>query len=79
MVGPFGLLRTIADALKFFFKEVIIPSGANKVLFLLAPVVSVALAFIAWAVIPFNAGWVFPTSMSGSCICSRCRRSAFMA
>ncbi len=58
VVGPFGLLQTIADALKFFFKEVIIPAGANKVLFLLAPVVSVVLAFIAWAVIPFNAGWV---------------------
>jgi len=58
VVGPFGLLQTIADALKFFFKEVIIPAGANKVLFLLAPVVSVALAFIAWAVIPFNKGWV---------------------
>ena len=58
VVGPFGLLQTIADALKFFFKEVIIPAGANKVLFLLAPLVSVMLAFIAWAVIPFNAGWV---------------------
>jgi NADH-quinone oxidoreductase subunit H len=57
-VGPFGILQTIADALKFFFKEVIIPAGANKVLFLLAPVVSVALAFIAWAVIPFSKGWV---------------------
>jgi NADH-quinone oxidoreductase subunit H len=58
VVGPFGLLQTIADALKFFFKEVIIPAGANKVLFLLAPIVSVVLAFIAWAVIPFNKGWV---------------------
>jgi len=58
VVGPFGLLQTIADALKFFFKEVIIPAGANKVLFLMAPIVSVVLAFIAWAVIPFNAGWV---------------------
>jgi NADH-quinone oxidoreductase subunit H len=58
VVGPFGILQTIADALKFFFKEVIIPAGSNKVLFLLAPVVSVALAFIAWAVIPFNKGWV---------------------
>ena len=58
VVGPFGLLQTIADALKFFFKEVIIPAGANKVLFLLAPIVSVVLAFIAWAVIPFDAGWV---------------------
>ena len=58
VVGPFGLLQTIADALKFLFKEVIIPAGANKVLFLLAPLVSVVLAFIAWAVIPFNKGWV---------------------
>jgi len=58
VVGPFGILQTIADALKFFFKEVIIPAGSNKVLFLLAPVVSVALAFIAWAVIPFDKGWV---------------------
>src|SRR5215475_12053593 len=58
VVGPFGLFQTIADALKFFFKEVVIPSGSNKVLFLLAPIVSVVLAFIAWAVIPFDAGWV---------------------
>ena len=58
VVGPFGLLQTIADALKFIFKEVIIPSGANKVLFLIAPVVSATLAFIAWAVIPFDKGWV---------------------
>ncbi|HKD46323.1 MAG TPA: NADH-quinone oxidoreductase subunit NuoH [Rhizomicrobium sp.] len=58
VVGPFGILQTIADALKFFFKELIIPAGANKVLFLLAPVVSVALAFIAWAVIPFDKSWV---------------------
>jgi NADH-quinone oxidoreductase subunit H len=58
VVGPFGLLQTIADALKFFFKELIIPAGANKVLFLLAPMISVILAFSAWAVIPFNAGWV---------------------
>ena len=58
VVGPFGLFQTLADALKFFFKEVVIPSGSNKVLFLLAPIVSVVLAFIAWAVMPFNAGWV---------------------
>jgi NADH-quinone oxidoreductase subunit H len=58
VVGPFGLLQTIADALKFLFKEVIIPAGANKVLFFLAPLISVTLAFIAWAVIPFNSGWV---------------------
>src|SRR5581483_5415631 len=58
VVGPFGLLQTLADALKFFFKELIIPAGANKVLFLLAPMISVILAFSAWAVIPFNTGWV---------------------
>jgi NADH-quinone oxidoreductase subunit H len=58
VVGPFGLLQTIADAVKFLLKEVIIPAGANKVLFLLAPLISVTLAFIAWAVIPFGQGWV---------------------
>src|SRR5437762_1095582 len=58
VVGPFGLLQTIADALKFLFKEVIIPAGANKVIFFLAPLVSVMVAFIAWALIPFNKGWV---------------------
>jgi NADH-quinone oxidoreductase subunit H len=58
VVGAFGLLQTIADALKFFFKEVIIPSGANKALFILAPLISATLAFAAWAVVPLNAGWV---------------------
>src|ERR1700742_4538712 len=58
VVGPFGLLQTIADAIKFLLKEVIIPAGANKVLFFIAPLVSVMLAFIAWAVIPLNHGWV---------------------
>ena len=58
VVGPFGLLQTIADAIKFLLKEVIIPAGANKVLFFIAPLVSAILAFIAWAVIPFNDGWV---------------------
>jgi NADH-quinone oxidoreductase subunit H len=58
VVGPFGLLQTIADAVKFLLKEVIIPAGANKVLFFIAPLISVTLAFIAWAVIPFNKGWV---------------------
>src|SRR5579859_2347733 len=58
VVGPFGLLQTIADAVKFLLKEVIIPAGANKVIFFLAPIVSVMVAFIAWAVIPFNKGWV---------------------
>src|ERR1700742_4760591 len=58
VVGPFGLLQTIADALKFFFKEPIIPSGANKVLFIIAPLVTATLAFAAWAVVPLNANWV---------------------
>jgi len=58
VVGPFGLLQTLADAFKFFFKEVIVPAGANKVLFFLAPVIAVVLAFASWAVIPMSAGWV---------------------
>ena len=58
VVGPFGLLQTIADAVKFLLKEVTVPAGANKVIFFLAPLVSVMVAFIAWAVIPFNKGWV---------------------
>ena len=57
VVGPFGLLQSFADMLKFVFKEPIIPSGANKVIFLLAPIVSAVLALAAWAVIPLNAGW----------------------
>src|ERR1700744_1259642 len=57
VVGPFGLFQTFADAFKFFFKEVIIPSGANKVLFLLAPLITATLAFSAWAPIPVSAGW----------------------
>jgi len=58
VVGPFGLLQSFADFGKFILKEVIIPDAANKGVFLLAPVVTVVLAFIAWAVIPFADGWV---------------------
>ena len=58
VVGPFGLLQPIADGLKLFFKETIIPSGANRVLFILAPVVTFVLSLAAWAVIPFGAGIV---------------------
>ncbi len=58
VVGPFGLLQTFADAFKFILKEVIIPAGANKVIFLLAPIVTVVLAFAGWAVVPFDNGWV---------------------
>ena len=55
VVGPFGLLQSLADALKYIFKEMIIPSSANKVIFILAPIVTMTLALIAWAVIPFGA------------------------
>ena len=58
VVGPWGLLRSFADLLKFVLKEPIIPSGANKGVFLLAPLVSCVLALAAWAVIPMDLGWV---------------------
>jgi len=58
VVGPFGLLQSFADLLKFVFKEPIVPSGANKGVFLLAPLVTVTLALSAWAVVPLDAGWV---------------------
>ncbi|MDA7688657.1 NADH-quinone oxidoreductase subunit NuoH [Candidatus Pelagibacter sp.] len=54
VVGPFGLLQSLADALKYIFKEVIIPSSSNKVIFILAPIVTMTLALISWAVIPFS-------------------------
>jgi NADH-quinone oxidoreductase subunit H len=53
-VGPFGLFQTVADALKYIFKEIIIPASANKIIFILAPIVTMTLALIAWAVIPFS-------------------------
>ena len=56
VVGPFGLLQSFADGLKLFLKETIIPSGANKVIFLMAPMITFTLALIAWAVIPFGEG-----------------------
>ena len=55
VVGPFGLLQSLADALKYMFKEVIIPSSANKVIFIIAPIITMTLALISWAVIPFSA------------------------
>ena len=54
VVGPFGLFQTLADALKYIFKEIIIPASANKVVFILAPIVTVTLALVAWAVIPMS-------------------------
>ncbi len=57
VVGPFGLLQSFADLLKFVFKEVVIPDGANKGVFVIAPLVTSVLALAAWAVIPLNEGW----------------------
>ncbi len=58
VVGPFGLLQSFADFLKFIFKEIVIPDGSDKFIFLLAPLVSFTLAFAAWAVMPLAPGWV---------------------
>ncbi|MBE1298040.1 NADH-quinone oxidoreductase subunit NuoH [Phycobacter azelaicus] len=58
VVGVFGLLQTVADALKYVVKEVVIPAGSDRTVFILAPLTSFVLAMIAWAVIPFNDGWV---------------------
>tara|TARA_Y100000590_G_scaffold459225_1_gene615766 strand:- start:313 stop:1314 length:1002 start_codon:yes stop_codon:yes gene_type:complete len=54
VVGPFGLFQSLADALKYIFKEIIIPASSNKVIFILAPIVTMTLALVAWAVIPFG-------------------------
>ena len=54
VVGPFGLFQSIADALKYVFKEIIVPASSNKVIFVLAPIVTMTLALISWAVIPFS-------------------------
>ncbi len=58
VVGPWGLFQSFADLLKFVFKEPVIPAGADKAVFLLAPLVAVTLALATWAVVPLNAGWV---------------------
>ena len=58
VVGPFGLLQTLADALKYIFKEIIIPASANKVIFILAPIITMTLALVAWAVIPMSEEFV---------------------
>ena len=58
VVGPFGLFQTLADALKYIFKEIIIPASANKVVFILAPIVTMTLALVAWAVIPMSEEFV---------------------
>ena len=58
VVGPFGLLQPIADGVKLLFKETILPAGSNRVVFVLAPMLTFVLAMVAWAVIPVNEGWV---------------------
>jgi NADH-quinone oxidoreductase subunit H len=58
VVGPFGLLQPLADGLKLFLKETVVPAGANKVVFVLAPMITFILAIVAWAVIPFGPGMV---------------------
>lgn len=58
VVGPFGLLQSVADALKYVVKEVVIPAGVDRPVYFLAPMLSFVLAVLAWAVIPFNDGWV---------------------
>ncbi|MEO1613556.1 MAG: NADH-quinone oxidoreductase subunit H, partial [Pseudomonadota bacterium] len=58
VVGPFGLLQSFADFLKFIVKEVVIPAGADKVVFLLAPLMTFVIAAVAWVAVPFADGWV---------------------
>jgi NADH-quinone oxidoreductase subunit H len=58
VVGPFGLLQSFADFLKFVLKEIVIPAGADKIVFILAPLLSLVLGFVGWAVVPFAPGWV---------------------
>ena len=57
VVGPFGLFQSFADFLKFVLKEIIIPSGANKTVFVIAPILTLVLAFVTWVVVPLAPGW----------------------
>src|SRR5690606_18288763 len=58
VVGAFGLLQSVADALKYVLKEIVVPAGADKFVYFLAPMLSFVLAMLAWAVVPFSEGWV---------------------
>ncbi len=58
VVGPWGLLQSVADALKYVVKEIVVPAGADRAVFFLAPMLSFVLVILAWAVIPFDSGWV---------------------
>jgi NADH-quinone oxidoreductase subunit H len=79
VVGAFGLLQTVADALKYVVKEVVIPAGADRTVFMLAPMASFVLAVLAWAVIPLNEGGCCRISTWRSCLYSRSPRSRFTA
>ena len=80
VVGPFGLFQTLADALKYIFKEIIIPASANKVIFVLAPIVTLTLALIAWAVVPFSNKLVLANINVGIVVsnAARCNNFIFM-
>ncbi len=58
VVGPWGMLQSVADALKFVLKEIVVPAGVDRPVYFLAPMLSFVLAILAWAVVPFDAGWV---------------------
>jgi NADH-quinone oxidoreductase subunit H len=58
IVGPFGLLQSFADFIKYIVKEIVVPAGADRFVFFLAPMITLVMAFVAWAVIPFDDGWV---------------------
>jgi NADH-quinone oxidoreductase subunit H len=78
-VGPWGLLQPIADGMKLFFKEVLFPTAADKKLFVLGPIMAIAPALAAWAVIPFSTGWVLANVDAGVLYCWRSVRSASTA
>ena len=79
VVGPWGLLQSFADGLKVFLKETIIPSSANKGLFLIAPIITFATALIVWAVVPFDVGVVLTDINVGCSTSSPHRRWASTA
>ena len=74
VVGAFGLMQSFADFLKYIVKEVVVPAGADKTVFFIAPMITFVLAVIAWAVIPFNDGWVV-ANLNESALSKDSRRS----
>jgi NADH-quinone oxidoreductase subunit H len=75
-VGPMGLLQPFADVLKMLFKEIVVPSGASRALFFIAPMLALAPALAAWAVIPFSDTLVLADTTRSSDACARRRRSS---